>query len=151
MKVPLDEFDYFVLQTNYTSRLVSLRDETFNLDTDLKTLLYNNEFVPEETEIIGIRDTLWGEEQLEYICDQEDYNMIINIIRNHELESDGILIIKNENKMDFTILCSIIDYIGSDGKLRYCDFLRMNQINEIQYVVEDKVKILYVGFNTESG
>ena len=129
-----DDYDFFILNTNYCSRLVQKYegeyedwdDETKPLMEDFISYIAENEsvYIDDDIKMVAIIDKLWGEDSgmEKTILDTARYEQVLSILPANEKENlvEGSIIFHNEQKMPWRTLCSILEVIGTGKPVWVC-------------------------------
>jgi len=140
----LQNYDYVVLNTGYTSRIpLKFGEHTKKVINEL--LFPYEEHDKGQNHLVCIADKLWGKyNKNEFVLygDMNDYEFVKSVI-----DVDGIILLKNIN------LNKIYEIVSSFGDEEYsfCACCSINNIYKMDLHEKDNKKILYVCVDTESG
>lgn len=146
MESLLIDYDYVIIQTNYTSRISQKFGKKTSLIINNMISCYSDKENEEtKSHLVCIVDKLWGTKnnnEFTLYGQMEDYQFVKSVI-----DVDGILLLKNIN------LNNVYNIVNNfnNSKYKFCAFCSIDNIYKLDLYEKDNKKILYVSVDTESG
>lgn len=169
MKIKIKNFDYLVIKSGYTSRLLnkwnfesittikpesdekSLRgDGIFSISQPNRCFTNNDDedelFNDIMDSILFINDGLWGKGLYKMENKEEDINVVLDTLNKNDEEFDGVICFKSYN--DMTLLTDYYDIKSLLEESEYCVF---GNIYAITYLEENGTRVCIIEHDCESG